>query len=211
VDPGTQPTGIQLTSTQPIGTQSTGIKTTSTQSTGTSKEDWEKLDGRTRNTIRLCLVDPMLLNMSREYIAKELWEKLGNLYQSNSLVNKLFLQKKLYHLRMEDVDSMTKNLNAFNTLVIQLVFVNITIVEEDKCIGFLCSFPYSSDNLVVAIFSNTQSALKYEDVVSYLLSKETRQKNMDSHNTNALFVRGHRQDRNKNKSSGGGGGGGVDI
>jgi hypothetical protein len=27
---------------------------------------------------------------------------------------------------------------------------------------------------------------------------------MDSHSTNALFVRGHPQDRNKNKSSGGG-------
>jgi hypothetical protein len=90
-----------------------------------SKEYWENLDRRERRTIRLCLEDSVLLNVSGESIAKELWDKLGNLYQSKSLVNKLFLRKNLYHLRMEGGDSMTEHLNAFNTLVIQLVSVNI--------------------------------------------------------------------------------------
>jgi hypothetical protein len=49
----------------------------------------------------------VLLNVSGESTTKELWGKLGNLYQSKSLVNKLLLRKKLYHLRMEDGDSMT--------------------------------------------------------------------------------------------------------
>jgi hypothetical protein len=135
-----------------------------------SKEDWEKLDRRARSTIQLCLEDSVLLNVSGEYIAKELWDKFGNLYQSKSLVKKLFLRKKLYHLRMEDGESMTDHLNSFNTLVSQLVSINITIEEEDKCITLLCSFPDSWDNLVVAICSTTQPTLKYEDVVSSLLS-----------------------------------------
>jgi hypothetical protein len=92
-----------------------------------SKEEWEKLNRRARSTIRLCLEDSVLLNVSGESTAKELWDKLGNLYQSKSLVNKLFLRKKLYHLRMEDGDSVTEHLNAFNTLVSQLVYANITI------------------------------------------------------------------------------------
>ena len=99
---------------------------------------------------------------------KELWDKLGNLYQSKSLVNKLFILKNLYHLRMEYGDFVIEHLNAFNTLVSQLVSVNITIVEEDKCITLLCSLPDSS---------TTQSTLKYEDVVSSLLYEEMRQKN----------------------------------
>jgi hypothetical protein len=37
--------------------------------------------------------------------------------------------------------------------------------------------------------------LKYEDVVSSLLSEEMRWKRMDSHSTDALFVRGHTQDK----------------
>jgi hypothetical protein len=102
---------------------------------------------------------------------------------------------------MEDGDSVTEHLNAFNTLVSQLVSVNITIAEEDKCITLLCSLPDSWDNLVVAIGSTTQSTLKYEDVVASLLSEEMRWKNMDGHSTDALFVRGHTQDRNLGKSS----------
>ena len=95
---------------------------------------------------------------------------------------------------MEDGDSVTEHLNAFNTLVSQLVFVNITIAEEDKCITLLFSLPNSWDNLVVAIGITTQSTLKYEDVVSSLLLEEMRQKNMDGHSTNDLFVRGCTQE-----------------
>ena len=81
-----------------------------------STEGWEKLDRKARSMIRLYLSDSVLLNVSGEDSAKKLWEKLGNLYQSKCLVNKLFLRKKLYHLRMEDGDSMTYHLNVFNTL-----------------------------------------------------------------------------------------------
>ena len=69
-------------------------------------------------------------------------------YQSKSLVNKLFLRKKLYHLRMEDGDSVTDHLNVFNTLVSQLVHVDIKMEEEDKCITLLCSLLDLWDNLV---------------------------------------------------------------
>jgi hypothetical protein len=198
VDPGTPSTSTQATGTQPTSTQ-----TTSTPPTGMSKEDWEKLDRRARSTIRLCLTDSVLLNVSGESTAKELWDKLENLYQSMSLVNKLFFRKKLYHLRMEDGDFVTEHLNVFNTLVSQLVSVNITIAKEDKCITLLCSLSDSWDNLVVAIGSSTQSTLKYEDVVASLLSEEMRRKSMDGHSTDALFVRGRTQDKNPGKSSGG--------
>jgi hypothetical protein len=201
VDPGTQPTSMQPTLTQSTGTQPTSTKTTSTPPTGMSKEYWEDLDRRARSTIRLCLADLVLLNVSRESTSKELWDKLGNLYQSKFLVNKLFLRKKLYHLRMEDGDSVTEHINAFNTLVSQLVSLNIMIAKEYKCINLLCYLPDSWDNLVVAIGSTTQSTLKYEDVVAFLLSEEMRQKTMDGHSTDALFVRGRTQDRNPGKSS----------
>jgi hypothetical protein len=143
----------------------------------------------------------VLLNVSGESTAKELWDKLRNLYQSKFLVNKLFLRKKLYHLMMEDGDSVAEHLNAFNTLVSQLFFVNITIAEEDECITLLCYLLDSWDNMVVAIGSTTQSTLKYEDVVASLLSEETRRKSMDGPSTDALYVRGRTQDMNPGKYS----------
>jgi hypothetical protein len=95
--------------------------------TGTSADDWKKTDQKEKSTIRLCLSDSVLLNVSEEATAKDLWEKLGKLYQSKSLVNKLFLRKKLYNLRMRDGDLVAEYLNAFNTVVSQLVSVDIKI------------------------------------------------------------------------------------
>jgi hypothetical protein len=173
-----------------------------TAPTGTSADDWKKMDRKAKSTIRLCLSDSVLLNVSEEATTKDLWEKLGKLYQSKSLVNKLFLRKKLYNLRMRDGDLVAEHLNAFNTVVSQLVSVEIKISDEDKCISLLCSLSDSWDSLVVAIGSNTTS-LKFEEVVSSLLSEEMRRKNMEGHSTDALFARGRSQERNRSNFSSG--------
>ena len=75
------------------------------------------LDRKAKRTIRLCVSYSVLLNVSGEATSKTLWDNLGNLYQYKSLVNKLFLRKKLYNLRMKDGESVTEHLNAFNTVV----------------------------------------------------------------------------------------------
>jgi hypothetical protein len=111
--------------------------------------------------------------VSGEATTKDLWKNLGKLYQSKSMVNKLFLRKKLYNLRMRDGDSVVDHLNALNTVVSEIVFVEIKISDEDKCNNLLCSLPDSWDSLIVAIGSNTTS-LKFEEVVSSLLSEEMR-------------------------------------
>ena len=87
------------------------------QPTGMKDEDWQKMDRKAKSSIRLCLSDSVLLNVSREATTKDLWDKLGSLYQTKSLVNKLFLRKKLYSLRMKDGDFMAEHLNIFNTVV----------------------------------------------------------------------------------------------
>ena len=62
-----------------------------TKPTAMSLEDWEKLDRKVRSMIHICLSDSVLLNVFGEDSAKNMWKKLGNLYPSKSLVNKLFL------------------------------------------------------------------------------------------------------------------------
>eukprot|EP00253_Pinus_taeda_P021872 PITA_21872 len=103
---------------------------------------------------------------------------------------------------MKDGDSVTEHLNAFNTVVSQLLFVDIKISDEDKCISLLCSLPDSWNSLVIAIGSNA-TALQFDEIVSALLTEEMRRKNMDNQNGDALSVRGRSQNRNKNKSSSG--------
>ena len=66
-------------------------------------------------------------------------------------------------------------------------------------VSFYCSLPDSWDSLAVAIGSNT-IALKFDEVVSSLLSEDMRQKNMEGHRIDALFARGRSQERNKSIS-----------
>jgi hypothetical protein len=63
----------------------------STTLTRTLAEEWKNLDQKLKIVIQLCLVDLLLLNVSREATTKELWDKFRTLYQSKSLENKLFL------------------------------------------------------------------------------------------------------------------------
>ena len=77
------------------------------------------------------------------------------------------------------------------------------MAEEDKCVTLLCSLPDSWDNLIVAIGSASQTTLKFDEIVSSLLSEEMRRKTMDNHSMDALSVRGRPQERNKNKGSSG--------
>ena len=75
------------------------------------------------------------------------------------------------------------------------------MAEEFKCITLLCSLPDPWDNLIVAIGSASQATLKFDEIVSSLLSEEMRWKTMDNHSMDALSVRGRPQERNKNKGS----------
>eukprot|EP00253_Pinus_taeda_P003388 PITA_03388 len=146
-----------------------------TKPTRVSDEEWKKLDRKAKSTIQLCVSDSVLLNVSGEAIAKALWDNLGTLYQSKSLVNKLFLWKKMYNMKMKYGDSVTEHLNAFNTVISQLASVDIKISDEDKSINLLCSLPDSWDSLVIAIGSNA-TALQFDEIVSSLLTEEMRRK-----------------------------------
>ena len=55
-----------------------------TKPTGVSDQEWKKLDRKAKSTVQLCVLDSVLLNVSREATAKDLWDNLWTLYQSKS-------------------------------------------------------------------------------------------------------------------------------
>eukprot|EP00253_Pinus_taeda_P008353 PITA_08353 len=67
-------------------------------------EDWKKLDRKAKSTIRLCISDSVLLNISGEALTKNLWDKLGALYQSKSRFDEIitsFLSEEMRGKNME--------------------------------------------------------------------------------------------------------------
>ena len=69
-----------------------------------------------------------------------MWDKLGKLYQSKSLVNKLFLKKKFYLMRMTEGTSVTEHLNAFNTIISQLSSVDIESLRSRNVLSYYVLF-----------------------------------------------------------------------
>ena len=118
------------------------------------------------------------------------------------MVNKLFLRKKLYLLRMNDNDLVIEHLNAFNIIISQLLPVDIKITKEQKCSSMSCSLPNSWDNLVVAIGSNN-TTLKIDDEVATLLLEEMRRKTTEGSTPETLSVRGRFVNIKKGKNSSG--------
>ena len=81
---------------------------------GMKQEDWNLVDQKARGMIWLSLVDYVLLNIYEEKTSHSLWKKLEDIYQVKSLVNKIYLRKKLYSLKMDEGSTMENHLNAFN-------------------------------------------------------------------------------------------------
>ncbi|GLJ29753.1 hypothetical protein SUGI_0587340 [Cryptomeria japonica] len=161
----------------------------------TAAAQYDVMDRKAKGLIRLCLADSVLINVHEENSAKKLWTKLGEMYQVKSLLNKIFLRKKLYSLKMEEGGRIADHLEAFNMLVAQLVSVGVKMDEEEKCQILLCSLPNSWDSLVMAIGS-TSIVLKSEDMVGALLGEEMRRK-VSISSKEALTVRGRPKEKGK--------------
>ena len=67
-----------------------------------------------------------------------------------------------------------------------------------------CVLFHIPDILIVAIGSDSQATLKFDEIVSSLLLEEIRKKTMDNHSMDSLSMRGLPWERNKNKGFGGG-------
>ncbi|KAJ0076673.1 hypothetical protein Patl1_35991 [Pistacia atlantica] len=162
--------------------------------------EWDKMDRKARGLIRICLEDSVLTNVMDQDTAKGLWQKLENMYLSKSLVNVLFRRKKLYNLRMHDGDSLAAHLDEFNTLVNQLLAVDVQLTEFEKVVTLLCSLPDTWDNLIVAIGGGGLTQMSWESVCSTLLAEDMRRRGSEGSSRDALTARGRNLDRNSNKS-----------
>ena len=95
---------------------------------------------------------------------------------TKSLTNKIYLKRQLYSLRMKEGRKIPDHLNVFNTLIFQLLDMEVKMEEENKEITLLCSLPESWDHFVASISLSTVDSLKLESGVSALLSKDVRRK-----------------------------------
>ena len=63
-------------------------------------EEWEVLDRKAIGTISLSLTTSMAFNISKEKTMKGLMDLLAKLYEKPSTLNKVFLMKRLFNMKI---------------------------------------------------------------------------------------------------------------
>ena len=153
-------------------------------------EEWEILDIKALGTIRLSLPASVAFNISKEKTTKGLMDTLAKLYEKPLVSNKLFLMKRLFHMKISEGGSVADHLNEFNRITNQLSSVKVDFDDEVRALLILCSLPERWNGLVMAVSNSMygSNTLKFYDVVGDMLREEIRQKSTGETLGNALTM-----------------------
>ena len=160
-------------------------------------EEWEELDLRAASAIRMCLAKNVLANVQDISTAKELWEKLEELYQSKGVSNRLLLKEQFYTLRMDGNTKISDHLSTLNGICSELESIGVKVDDEDKALKLILSLP-SSFEYMKPVLMYGKETLNFSEVASKIISEERRLKCESQAVTDSALVARDESGRKKN-------------
>jgi len=138
---------------------------------------WNEMNGNDIANIHLALADELLSSVADKKTDKEIWDTLTKLYESKSLHNKIFLNRRLYTLQMAETTSVIDHINTIRTIFSQFTTLGKQIEENERVEHLLQSIPDSYDQLIINLTNNILlDYLAFDDVVAVILEEENRRK-----------------------------------
>ena len=159
------------------------------------------MDEKAACAIRLNLGDEVIHNILEAKTAKEVWEKLEDLYMRKNLTNKLYVKKQLYSLHLKEGFDLLEHLNTFNMLNTQLSSFGVNYEDEDKVLLLLVSLLTSFDHLVTTLMYRKETIV-LEEVTSALLSHIKMKQDGDGSQADGLIVESESSNRGRSRSRG---------
>lgn len=129
------------------------------------------IDKKARNIIIPSLTDSMTWELAKETFVTTLMEKLESLYMKKSLANRLYIQKRMFTLKIAEGSSFDKHNNEFNQVCDTLATINGALDDEGKALLLISSLPKSYKNFVDALMYMRQT-LSLDEAKSALNTKE---------------------------------------
>ncbi|KAL4561747.1 hypothetical protein LXL04_033921 [Taraxacum kok-saghyz] len=159
-----------------IGLVGKPTRVSSTESNAAGKDDdeeWDDLDLRAASAIRLSIAKNVLAKVHGISTAKELWEKLEQLYQGKGISNRLYFKEQFHTLRMNGDTKKSDHLSVLNNIMSELEAIGVKVEGEDKALRLILSLPFSYEHMKPILMCGKET-LKYADVTGKLLSEEKR-------------------------------------
>ncbi|KAL0322887.1 UNVERIFIED_CONTAM: hypothetical protein Sangu_1908000 [Sesamum angustifolium] len=149
------------------------------------------------SSIILNLSDSVIRKVGKQESAKELWNKLEELYTETSLPSKLFLLENFFRYKLDLSKNIDENIDDFTKLIQDIKLTGDKNIDDYSPIVLLNAIPEAYGDVKAAIKYGRDN-VNLETVVSGLKSKEMDLKtNKPSQNQNEVnFVRGRTKNRN---------------
>ena len=151
---------------------------------------FDKRARKAHATIVLNFKDSQLMHVSSASSAREVWERLQDLYEAKGLANRLFLRRKLFTCQMSEGDTMIAHVNKVKAMGEQLEAIGAGVSDDDLVMTLLSSLPESYGGLIVALESRADD-LSLEFVISRLLHEETKRVEKSHVGGESAFVAKH--------------------
>ncbi|KAL4284674.1 hypothetical protein GQ457_16G014350 [Hibiscus cannabinus] len=168
-------------------------------------DDWEELQQRVTGTkaVNVCIVHHvyhknMCIVHHVYHLSSpgEIWKKLGNQFMSRTVTTKLYLNQRLYGLKMQEGHDLAQHVNVFNQIITDLIQLDVKIEDEDKAMILLCSLPPSYEHMVTTLTYGKET-INVEEIITTLLAHNQRKQNAGkSFHADDLYVKGN-QDRGR--------------
>ena len=108
-----------------------------------------------------------------------LMEALSDIYEKPSTINKVYLMRRLFNLKMSEGMPVADHINEFNMIVSQLNSVEIDFEDEVRALILLSSLPDSWNTAVAAISNSSRStSFTFDGVRDLILSEDIREENL---------------------------------
>ena len=157
------------------------------------------------STIVLSLSDSVIRKVGVIDSAKDLWDKLDDLYTETSLSNRMYLLEKLFKFKLDMSKDIDENIDCFSKLVLDIKRSRDKNIDDYTSIALMNSIPKSYSDVKAAIKYGRDTA-SLDLIVSSLKSKEMELKEKNDSKAaldKALQVRGRSNTRGKDKQANG--------
>ena len=155
------------------GTATSPALSESSSSSSSDQTAFEKVQRKTKALFVTSINSDLVHLITECQTPKQIWDKLKERFERNTVANKLFLKQKFFSLKMKDCDSLDDHLRRMKEITDQLAAIKAPIPEDEYIVALLLSLPRLYNTLITALTAKGD-VLSLAQVHQALMSEEEK-------------------------------------
>ena len=143
------------------------------ESSAAAQSAFEKAQKKTKALLVTSIKSDLVHLITECQTPKEIWDKLKERFERDTVANKLFLKQKFFSLKMKECESLDEHFRRMKEITDQLAAIKAPIPEDEHIVALLLSLPRSYNTLITALTTKGDD-LNLAKVHQALLSEEEK-------------------------------------